>query len=130
MKKNMIWNERGDSRVGAIVAVLVLGALIFVGVQLIPIYYDHWTFQDEFNNEKLALMFVNYPPEKVKEKAIERIKGVLKDMNAQFKDKDIKVMVDPQKNKIVIEVRYARSHKVPFIQNPKQFYMKAENTPI
>ena len=75
-------------------------------------------------------MFVNYSSEKVKEKAIERIKGVLKDMNAQFKDKDIKVMVDPQKNKIVIEVRYARSHKVPFIQNPKQFYMKAENTPI
>lgn len=130
MKKNMIWNERGDSRVGAIVAVLVLGALIFVGVQLIPIYYDHWTFQDEFNNEKLALLFVNYSSEKVKEKAIERIKGVLKDMNAQFKDKDIKVMVDPQKNKIVIEVRYARPHKVPFIQNPKLFYMKAENTPI
>ena len=68
MKKNMIWNERGDSRVGAIVAVLVLGALIFVGVQLIPIYYDHWTFQDEFNNEKLALMFVNYSSEKVKER--------------------------------------------------------------
>lgn len=130
MRRNMIWNERGDSRVGAIIAVLVLGALIFVGVQLIPIYYDHWTFEDEFNNEKLALMFVNYSADKVKEKAIERIKDLLKDMNAQFKDKDIKVMVDPQKNKIVIEVRYARQHKVPFIQNPKLFYMKAENTPI
>ncbi len=125
-------NERGGAGPGAIVGLIVLAIVVFVGIQLVPIYYDHWTFEDEFNNEKLNIVFVNVTDDaKVKDAVVQKVKTLLTEMeNAQFKDKDIKVTVDPAKKKIIVDVRYARPHKVPFLQNPKSFHLHAENTPI
>jgi len=124
-------NERGSAGPGLIAGLVVLAAVAFVCIQLIPIYYDHWTFEDEFTNEKLNLVWVNINDDKkVKDAVTQQAKKLLTEMNAQFKDKDIKVTAEPSKRKITVDVRYARPHKVPFLKNPLTFHTHKENTPI
>jgi len=125
-------NERGGAGPGAIVGLIVLAIVAFVFIQLVPIYYDHWTFEDEFNNEKLNIIFVNVTDDKkIKDAVVQKVKTLIADMKgAKVNDKDIKVTVDPAKRKIIVDVRYTRPHKVPFWQNPMVFHIKKENTPI
>lgn len=131
-KQTLRMNERGGSSVGVIIGLIVLVVVGFVCVQLIPIYYDQWTFEDEFNNEKLNLIFVNVNDDaKVKDAVVQKVKTLIGAMkNAKVSDKDIKVTVDPANKKIIVDVRYLRPHKVPFLQNPLMFHVKKENRPI
>lgn len=132
MNRQMLrMNERGSAGPGVIAGVVVLAIVIFLGVQLVPIYYDHWTMEDEFSNEKLNIIWVNIPDaKKVKEELNIKVKKLLNERHAQFKDKDVKITVMEDKKKIIIDVRYGRSHKVPFLQNPKMFHLKKENRPL
>lgn len=130
-RKIMTLNERGGTGLSAIIAIAILGALVYVFVQVVPILWAHWNFEDAIKT-KVQFAFLNYKGN-VKEKLTKDIKDTLNAMGANYKDKDLKVKVDDKSKKIVVEVWYSRSHKLPslpFFKNPKPFYVRVENTPI
>lgn len=118
--------EQGALPIGAIIAIAIVAAIIFVGIQLVPIYWDHWNFKDNANTS-VQYVFVRYPREQVK-KLQGEIEGGLKAIGADYEEKNVIVNVDERKKTASVEVWYTRSHKVPFIQNPLQFYVTAEKT--
>lgn len=124
--KNMspIKNERGAAGIKAAIAIAILGAVIYVGFVLIPIYWDHWDFEDKV---KTGVQFahVNWPRD-TKKNLEDHIIGLLSKMRAEYKTKDVKVKVEGKK--IDVEVWYARSHSLPFLTNPLPFYVKVQNT--
>lgn len=133
-RKIMTLNERGGTRLSAIIAIAILGALVYVCVQVIPILWANWNFEDAIKN-KVQFAFINYKD--VKKELPQDIKKTLDKMGATYKDKDVKVEVEVDqegnKKKIIVEVWYSRTHKLPslpFFQNPKPFYIRVENTPI
>jgi len=131
MKRNIsrITNERGAAGPKAIIAILILAAVIFAGVQLVPLFLDHWNLEDDLKTQ-VQFLFVNVR-EKRKEHLTKWVAGELKEMGAKYDAKSgIKVEVDNGKKKVKVEVWYTRSHKLPIYPNPKQFYIKRENTPL
>ncbi len=52
MMKNMhkcINNERGSAAI-IVIVILVLVVAAYVGIQLFPLYWDHWDFERESEN--------------------------------------------------------------------------------
>ena len=130
-RKIMTLNERGGSRLSAIIAIVILGAIVYVGVQVIPILWAHWTCEDTIKN-KVQFAFLNIKGD-VAKGLTQEVKECLDEMGATYKDKDIKVKVEKESKKIIVEIWYSRSHKLPsmpFFPNPKPFYIRVENAPI
>ncbi len=129
-RRGILTNERGGAGASATVAIAVLAAFVFVVVQLAPIYWDHYNLEDEIKT-KIQFAFVNYSSDEIKKNLTTEIEKSLDAIGADYKKKDIRVSVNNKRKKITVEVWYSRPHKVPFYPpNPKQFYIKLENTPI
>ncbi len=127
-KRLRLTNEWGAAGIKAIIALLIVAAVIYSGIQLVPIYWDHYSFEDDLNTE-VRFLFVNVPSER--EKHLNNfIVGRLKEMGAKYEDKNVKVDVDDGKKKVKVDIWYGRPHNLPFYPNPKQFYIHVENTPI
>lgn len=120
-------NERGSTAV-IVAIVIVLAIIIFVAVQLFPLYWDHWNFEEALTATlKLELV----PPyEEVENTIRTNIINLLNDMGAQYEEDHIIVTVTPKNMRIRAEVWYSRPHHLPLYPNPKQFYIKVEHTAI
>jgi hypothetical protein len=123
--------QRGAAGPKAIVATLVLIALVYVGLQIIPMYYDHWTLQDKIK-EDVDFAYVNLTGGEgtIQSKLNKLITSRLTAINAEFKKEQVKVTIPDGTKKITVEIWYTRTHKLPFYQNPKQFYYKYTSTTI
>jgi hypothetical protein len=122
-------NERGAAGSKAIIAIIILGVFVYTAIQLVPIYWGHWNFQDSVDT-RVQFAFVNYPS-KTKENLERDVFRLLDGMkNVQYEKKNVKIDVDGKKKKVVIEVWYSRKHDLPFYPNPKEFYIRSENTPL
>ena len=128
MKQNIsyVTNERGAAGPKAVIALLILAAVIYTGIQLVPIYWDHWSFEDDVKT-KVQFAFVNYR-DKRERRLTDDVIGMLDEMGADYEKKNVKIEVDEGAKKIKVEIWYTRSHKLPFYPNPKQFYINLENT--
>ena len=112
-------HERGALPIGIIIGVAIVGALVFVGIQLIPLYWGYLTFKDDAESSA-KLVFVRY--QRDHEKSLRgEITGGLKKIGAVYEEKNLIVKVDDKKKTASVEVWYTISHKVPFIENPMQF---------
>lgn len=131
MERNIssITNERGAAGPKVIIAVAIIAAVVYAGIQLVPIYWDHWNFEDEVKTQ-VRFLFVN-----VNQKRKEYLEGFaerkLKEIGAEYdKEKGVRVKVDDSKKKATVEIWYSRRHKLPLYTNPIQFYIKVESTTI
>ncbi len=123
-----IRNDRGAAGIKAVIAFAIVGAAIFAAVQLVPIYWDHWDFEDSVNTE-VQFAFVKYKGSDIQGLLESEFTRLLTKMGAEYEKKNIKVKVD--KKKIHVEIWYSRSHSLPFYPpNPKQFYINIENAPL
>ncbi len=126
-RKNIL-NERGGAGLSATIAIAIVGACVFVGAQLIPVYWGHWNFEDELKT--LAhYAFLNHPND-AKENVLKETKRGLDALGADYKDKDVKIQVIKEQRKVIIDVAYTRTHKVPFLTNPLLFDIHVENRPL
>jgi hypothetical protein len=119
-------NQRGAAPLKAIIAIAVLGVLIYWGIQIVPIYYDHYNLEDDIKQAVLiesSRLSTEESPKKIKDMVI----NGLKQIKAQFRETDVKVEIVGG-NKIVVDVNYWRQHNVPGF--PKQFHIHHESTPI
>ncbi|MDY0094687.1 MAG: hypothetical protein RBT80_18490 [Candidatus Vecturithrix sp.] len=123
-------DEQGFAGIKAIIALVIVGICVYAGLQLIPIYWDHWNFKDEVTT-KVQFAYVNHEREKVQEALAATIYSMLDKMGAQYEKKNVRVKVENSTRKITVEVWYSLPHNFPFYPpNPKPFYIKIENTPI
>lgn len=118
-------SQRGAAGPKAIVAFLILAAVIYGGLQIGRLYYDHWNLEDDIKGE-VNFAFVNIR-DNIQEKLVASFTNKLTAIHADFKKEQIKVQVDEGKKKIVVEIWYSRKHKLPLYPNPQQFYIKYEN---
>lgn len=125
---SMLRNERGDGMITIIVILAIVGAMIFVGIQLIPIFWDHANLRDDILTV-LRFAFVNYP-QNTKERVTEDVKKLLTKSKAEYKDKDLKIEMKQEEKYLKVQIWYSRTHKVPFFQNPKQFYLEVDNREV
>jgi hypothetical protein len=130
MKQNIsyVTNKRGAGGPKAIIALLILAAVIYAGIQLVPIYWDHWSFEDDVKT-LVQFAFVNYRDKREK-RLTDDIINMLDEMGADYEKKNVDVKVDEGAKKIKVKVWYTRSHKLPFYPNPKQFHIDVENTQL
>lgn len=127
--KLSLTNERGGAGPKAIIAIAVLIAVIYSCIQLIPIYWRHWSFEDALK-EQVRFLFVNVNSD-YETYLHNFIITELDLMRADYdKEKNIHVKVDMKLKRVDVKVWYSRTVKLPFFPNPKQFYVEAENTMI
>jgi len=123
-------DERGAAGIKAIIALVIVGVCVYAGIQFIPLYWDHWNFEDDVTT-KVQFAYVNYDRAKVQEALTQDISKMLDAMGAQYEKKNVRVQVDNNTRKITVEVWYSRTHNFPvFPPSPKPIYIKVENTPI
>ncbi|MCP4399980.1 MAG: hypothetical protein GY801_22070 [bacterium] len=126
--KRMLMNRRGSATVFIVIGVVLLAIAAFAAMQLFPLYWDHWNFEDTVENEMLHGLVPPYTD--VEGTIAKKIVSLLKNIGADYKEEHIKVEVLPNNSKVFVEVWYTRSHHLPFYQNPKQFYLKSEHATI
>ena len=126
LRKKII-NERGGAGLSAIIAIAIVGACVFVGVQLIPVYWGHYNLEDDLKT-LVEYAFVNYSGQDIKNVVLRETKKGLDELGADYKDKDVKIQFIPDRKKIIIDLVYTKTHKVPFLTNPLPFDLHVENT--
>jgi len=129
--KNMcllVRNDRGSAGMKAAVAIAIVGAAVFAGIQLVPLFWGHWSFEADVKTA-VRFAFDNHRQDTQKNLRKEII-GLINRIDAEYEDKDVKVTVEQAKKKILVEIWYSRAHSLPFYENPKQFYIRIENTPL
>ncbi len=106
------------------IAFVILGIVVYAGIQILPLYMDYWDIEDQLK-EKVQFAFST--GRRDVEKSLEKeINVLLKDMGAIYQQKDIQVKRE-NRRKLIVDVWYARSHSLPVLQNPKQFHVHVEN---
>ncbi|PID56899.1 hypothetical protein CSB45_09580 [candidate division KSB3 bacterium] len=125
VRKSML-NAHGGARLSAMIAIAIVAICIFVGAQLIPIYWGHYSLEDELKT-LAQFAFVNYSGQKIQNIVFQETKKGLDELGATYKDKDVKVQVNNEKKKIIIDVVYTMNHKVPFFTNPWPLELHVEN---
>jgi len=120
--------QRGAAPINLIIALVVVGAAVYAGSQIVPLYYYHWNLQDDVK-QFVDFAFVNMADKPEKQLNAKFIQ-LLDEIHATYEKKNVKVNVDESSKKIVVEIWYTRSVKVPFFPNPKQFYIRYENRPL
>lgn len=131
MERNIshITSERGAAGPKLIIALIIVAAVIYAAIQLIPIYWDHWNFEDDMKTQ-VRFLFVNVN-QKRKEYLTDYAVKRLKEFGAKYDEKKgVMVEVDDPKKKAKVEIWYSRPHKLPLYPNPIQFYIKVESTTI
>lgn len=119
--------ERGGLPFGMIIGVAIVVALVYTGIQLIPLYWDHLNFKDD-TEASVKLLFVRFQRNQEKE-LVKSITDGLNKIGAVYDPKkDIKVKVLEKEKFASAEVSYALPHKVPLIENPIQFHIIAESS--
>jgi hypothetical protein len=115
-------NECGRAFIKTILVLMIIGALIYSGFQLVPIYWDHYNLRESIKG-RLEFAFVNYP--RNTQRSIEHeIINLLNSTDADYARDDVKVQVDKSEKIIRVDIWYSRSHALPLYQNPIEFHIE------
>lgn len=121
-------NEQETAKIITVIILLILAVLIYVGIQLFPLYWDHWDFEETVRTTMISTLV---PPYKdVDPKVKQTIVRLLDEMGAQYEKEHVKVEVSSDNKTIHVEVWYSRSHHLPLYSNPKRFYINVDHTSI
>jgi hypothetical protein len=123
-----ISNEQGSAKILTVSILLILAVVVYAGVQLFPLYWDHWNFEEAVRTTMIATLV---PPYKdVDSKVKQAIMTLLDNMGAQYEKEYVKVEVSSNHKTIHVQVWYARSHHLPLYPNPKRFYLNSDYTSL
>ncbi len=122
MKHSMKTREHGAAGIKAIVALIILGIAIFVGVTMIPIYSAHYKLED---NIKEDILFAQQRFSGDLEKAFTaQVVSYLDEMGVTYDKKNVRVSINSGARAIKVELWYERPHKIPGF--PTQFQLSVE----
>lgn len=121
-------DERGGGKANLIITLVILGAMIFGAVKIVPVYVNNYEFQDAIQTEaKFAL--TGYP-----KKSIDDIRDDIykkaQELSIPVTKDDIGLDVDAANGKVDINVDYSVTFDLAVSQWTHQFHTHADNHTI
>jgi hypothetical protein len=118
--------ERGGSKLNLIITLLIMGAIVFSGFKVIPVYFANYQFQDALESEtRFAL--TGYP-----KKSIDDIRNDVwnkaQDLSIPVRKEDIQVNVN--NGSVAISLDYSVPVDLAVYQITLQFHPHADNHTI
>jgi hypothetical protein len=120
--------ERGSSKLNVVLALLILGAMIFVVAEIVPVYFANYQFQDAIQTEaKFAL--TGYPKKSLDELRDDIYKKA-QELDIPANRDAIRVSVDATKGYVDIGLDYSVPIDLKVYQFTLQFHPHADNHTI
>ena len=123
MRNSIGTHERGSAGIKAIVAVILLGIAIYVGITMIPIYTAHYKLEDKIK-EDILFAQQRFTGGKLEEEFKARVLSYLDEMGVTYDKKNVRVSVNSGARAIKVDLWYERQHKIPGF--PTQFQLSVE----
>ena len=118
-------HEHGSAKVVVIIVLVVLAIGAYAGIQLFPLYWDHWNFEKTADSQTVATLAS--ARQNIEATVKQQLVQLLDAMGAQYQPEHVRATLSSDQKSMRVEVWYARSHRLPFYPNPKQFYVKLEH---
>lgn len=118
--------ERGGSKLNFLLTIAILGALVFVGVKIVPAYVNNYEFQDSINSES-RFALAGYPKKSVDDIRDDVFKKA-QELGIPAKEDDIQVTVD--NSDVDIALDYTVPINLAVYQFTLQFHPHADNHSI
>jgi len=120
--------ERGGSKLNFLITVLVLGAMVFAGVKIVPVYVANYQLQDSMQTE--ARFALSSYPKKSTEDMRDDIFKKMQELGVPGKKEDIKVFVDAASGNVDLGLDYTVLIDLKVYQWVKPFHLHADNHSI
>jgi hypothetical protein len=119
--------ERGGSRVNMIITLVILGLMIFVGIEVLPPYFANYQFQDSIQSE--ARFALAAYPHKSLDDIRDDIWRKAQDLSIPLTQKE-DIKIDMDQSNVTISVDYSVPVDLKFYQFTLQFHPHADNHTI
>jgi hypothetical protein len=117
--------DQGAANVLLIILLVVLAIGAYAGIQLFPLYWDHWNFEKTAETQMVATLAS--ARENLEATVKQQIVQLLDAMGAQYQPEHVRTTLSSDQKSMQAEVWYARPHHLPLYPNPKRFYLKLEH---
>lgn len=118
-------SEQGAVNILLIILLVILAIGAYAGIQLFPLYWDHWNFEKAAQSQMVATLAS--ARENIEATVKQQIVQLLDNMGAQYQPEYVRAALSSDQKSMQVEVWYARPHHLPLYPNPKQFYVKLEH---
>ncbi len=118
--------QRGGSKLNNLIVIVILGALAFIAVKIVPVYVNSYEFQDSIESES-RFALAGFPKKSVDDIRDDVFKK-MQDLNIPGKEEDIQVTVDNRD--VDIGLDYSVPINLAVYQFTLQFHPHADNHSI
>lgn len=118
--------ERGGSKLNLIITLLVLGAMVFTAVKIVPVYFANYQFQDSIESES-RFALTGYP-KKTADDVRNDIFNKAKELGIPAQKDSIQVAMD--NGSVAIGLDYSVPIDLAVYQFTLQFHPHADNHSI
>jgi len=118
--------ERGGSKLNLIITLLVLGAMVFTAVKIVPVYFANYQFQDSIESES-RFALTGYP-KKTADDVRNDIFNKAKELGIPAQKDSIQVAMD--NGSVAIGLDYSVPIDLALYQFTLQFHPHADNHSI
>lgn len=118
--------EHGGSKLNLLITLVIMGAMIFAGVKVVPVYFANYQFQDAIQSES-RFALTGYPkkgPEDIRDDVFKKAQ----ELNIPAKREDIRVSVS--NGAVDIGLDYSVPIDLRVYQFTLQFHPHADNHTI
>lgn len=115
--------QYGGSKLNTLVTLVILGALVFLAVKIVPVYVNNFEFQDSIESESRFALSA-YPKKSVNDIRDDVFKKA-QELNIPAKEDDIQVVVN--QSDVDIDLAYTVPINLAVYQLNLQFHPHADN---
>lgn len=115
--------QHGGSKLNTLVTLVILGALVFLAVKIVPVYVNNFEFQDSIESESRFALSA-YPKKSVNDIRDDVFKKA-QELNIPAKEDDIQVVVN--QSDVDIDLAYTVPINLAVYQLNLQFHPHADN---
>jgi hypothetical protein len=115
--------QRGGSKLNTLLTFVILGAMVFIAVKIVPVYFANFQFQDSIEDES-RFALAGYPKKSVDDIRDDVFKKA-QDLGIPAKEEDIQVTVD--NSSVDIGLDYSVPINLAVYQFTLQFHPHADN---
>jgi len=120
--------EHGSSKLNFLITLLVLGAIAFAAVKIVPVYFANYQLQDSMQTE--ARFALSAYPKKGPDDIRDDIYKKMQELDIPAKKEDIKVFMDSATGNVDLGLDYTVTIDLKVYQWIKPFHLHADNHSI